>query len=44
MQLKSRFTISRDWDYEVQYECGRKDPDYRKFCGWQSGIQLTTGR
>lgn len=39
-----RFNFNADWDYMVKYECGRKDPDYRKFCGWQTGFVLVTGR
>lgn len=42
--LQGRFNLTGDWDYLVQYECGRKDPDYRKFCGWLTGFVLVTGR
>ena len=36
--------VNTDWAYLVKYECGRKDPDFEKFCGWQSGLALTLGR
>ncbi len=39
-----RMNVNRDWDYLIKYECGRKDPDFEKFCGWQSGLALTLGR
>jgi len=42
--LQVRFNVNKDWDYLVKYECGKKDPDYRHFCGGQSGLALTLGR
>ena len=39
-----RLNVNKDWDYLIKYECGRKDPDYQKFCGGQSGLALTLGR
>jgi hypothetical protein len=43
-QAQFRFNLSSDWDYLIRYSCGRQDPDYHKFCGWQSGITLALGR
>lgn len=41
---QARFSLTKDWDYLLKYECGEKSPDYRKFCGWQSGITAVMGR
>jgi len=41
---QARFSLSKDWDYLMKYECGEKSPDYRKVCGWQSGITAVVGR
>jgi hypothetical protein len=41
---QARFSLTKDWDYLVKYECGEKNPDYRKVCGWQSGITAVMGR
>lgn len=43
-QIQGRYNLGNSWDYVVRYECGQKDPDYRKFCGWQTGLVLVTGR
>lgn len=42
--INGRYSLFSAGDYLVKYECGRKDPDYRKVCGWQTGINLITGR
>jgi hypothetical protein len=42
--IQFRFNVNKDWDYLVKYECGRKDPDYKDFCGTQSGLAMTVGR
>ena len=44
LSIQGRFNLESSWDYVVRYECGRKEPDYRKFCGWQTGLILLTGR
>lgn len=44
IRIQGRYNVSKDWDYLVRYECGRKNPDYRKFCGWQSGLTMVLGR
>jgi hypothetical protein len=42
--MQSRFSLTRDWDYLIKYQCGRQNPDYLKVCGWQSGVTLALGR
>ncbi len=42
--VQFRFNVNKDWDYLIKYECGRKDPDYKEFCGSQSGLAMTVGR
>lgn len=39
-----RINLSSDWDYVIKWECGRKDPDYRDYCGTQSGVAVAVGR
>lgn len=41
---KLRYRVSDLYDFLGQYQCGRKSPDYRKVCGWTSGINLVQGR
>src|SRR5262249_16672436 len=42
--IQIRFNLMKDVDYLVKYECGRKEPDYRRYCGVQSGLSFLTGR
>lgn len=42
--IQGRYYLEASWDFMVRYECGRKEPDYRNFCGWQTGLVLVTGR
>jgi hypothetical protein len=44
VDLRGRYNFSSDFDYVVHYQCGRQDPDYKKFCGWQTGFAYVTGR
>ena len=44
LDFGGRYNFSSDWDYIVRYQCGKQDPDYKKFCGWQTGFALVTGR
>jgi hypothetical protein len=43
-KFEVRFNLSKDWDYLVRYECGRKPPEYQNFCGSQSGFAMVAGR
>ena len=40
--IVGRFAIYGDWDFVAKYECGRKDPQYVKQCGWQTGFGMRT--
>ncbi|MGI9102213.1 MAG: hypothetical protein ACR2IF_07185 [Terriglobales bacterium] len=40
--IVGRFAIYGDWDFILKYECGRKDPQYLKECGWQTGFGMRT--
>ncbi len=44
LDFGGRYNFSSDWDYVVRYQCGKQDPDYKKFCGWQTGFAFVTGR
>lgn len=41
---QGRVNLTDKWDYVATYQCGRKAPDYKPACGWQTGIDLVTGR
>jgi hypothetical protein len=44
VRFQGRFNLTSDFDYLAGYECGRQSPDYRKFCGWRTGITMVAGR
>lgn len=44
IRIEARFNVTKDYDFIARYDCGRRDPAYIKFCGWQTGLILVTGR
>ena len=44
VRLQARYNLSKDYDFLARYDCGRRSPDYIKFCGWQTGFTLVMGR
>jgi len=42
LRMQGRFNLTSNYDFLVRYECGRQSPDYRKFCGWQTGFAVVT--
>jgi hypothetical protein len=44
VRLQARFNLTKDFDFLARYDCGRRSPDYVKFCGWQTGMVLVNGR
>jgi len=44
VRAQARINLTKDYDFVARYDCGRRNPDYRKFCGWQTGFVLVTGR
>lgn len=44
IRIEARFNFIKDYDFVARYDCGRRDPAYIKFCGWQTGLILVTGR
>jgi hypothetical protein len=43
-RVEIRYNVSKDYDFLARYDCGRRGPDYLKYCGWTTGFTMIRGR